>query len=135
MPKYIINPKTGRKIVVNGPTYNKIFNKKQKKIYKATCISKSSHCDDLRRKSLRSNDFLIKGWGNFKPKKGKERSKMLDKCGKKCFLIPKNQGFPICRKNCNFDCRGIIAAKIRAAQWKYPNIYNKAVLLQQKYCL
>ena len=72
-----------------------------------------------------------KGWTKASPKKGTKRELLLKKCGKKCFLRPSNLGFPIClpfnnKNNCKKDCRGLLAAKIRARQWKYNKIANKA---------
>ena len=71
-----------------------------------------------------------KGWSNQKPSR-KERNKMYDKCGKKCFL-GKNKSFVICKKNtCNISRKGIYAAYIRARQYsshgtKYKIIASKA---------
>tara|TARA_Y100001970_G_C13919518_1_gene692705 strand:- start:313 stop:600 length:288 start_codon:yes stop_codon:yes gene_type:complete len=81
-----------------------------------------------------------KGWAKASPKKGKERELLLKKCGKKCFLRPSNLGFPIClqfnsknyNNNCKKDCRGLLAAKIRARQWKYNTIASKAQKLAIK---
>ena len=56
------------------------------------------------------------GWQKQSPK-GYERTLMLEKCGKKCFLGP-NKSFPICTKNtCKINRKGIWAAYIRSRQW------------------
>ena len=78
-----------------------------------------------------------KGWTKASPKKGTQRKLLLKKCGNKCFLRPSNLGFPICQsfnnnKTCKKDCRGLLAAKIRARQWKYNSIANKAQKLAIK---
>jgi len=79
-----------------------------------------------------------KGWAKASPKKGTQRELLLKKCGKKCFLRPSNLGFPVCPilknnyKDCKKDCRGLLAAKIRARQWKYNSIANKAQKLAIK---
>ena len=63
-----------------------------------------------------------KGWSKIKPM-GKEKTKMYNKCGKKCFLGNKTMknrhpSFPICSKgSCNINEKGLYAAYIRARQW------------------
>ena len=55
------------------------------------------------------------GWKKKSPST-KQRSKMLRKCGKKCFLGPKKK-FPICSKNtCRVNKKGVYAAYVRARQ-------------------
>ena len=56
--------------------------------------------------------------------KGKQRTRMYRKCGKKCFLGTKTPGdkqhpnFPICTKGtCRVNPKGLYAAYIRAKQW------------------
>jgi hypothetical protein len=63
------------------------------------------------------------GWGKLAPK-GKQRTTMFRKCGKKCFLGRKTKGdkqhpsFPICAKGtCNVNSKGLYAAYVRAKQW------------------
>ena len=71
-----------------------------------------------------------RGWKNEKPGYH-ERSVMLKKCGKKCFLGTK-KSFPICKKNtCKISRKGLYAAYIRARQYsskgrKYRNIAKRA---------
>ena len=56
------------------------------------------------------------GWGKVSPK-GRQRTRMLHKCGRKCFLGPK-KSFPICTKNtCRVNSKGIYSAYIRAREW------------------
>ena len=102
---YVINPLSGRKIKVGGPTYVKLG------------MVKTS------------------GWREASPKRGKEREELKKKCGNSCFLLPSQNKFPICRPDsCIPDCRGILSAKIRARQYKYENIANIAQKLQNKLC-
>jgi hypothetical protein len=62
-----------------------------------------------------------------------QRTVMMKKCGKKCFLGT-NKSFPICTKNtCKINKRGILAAYQRAREYmtikgtsKYKKIANKA---------
>jgi len=74
----------------------------------------------------RTKKLSSKGWAKKSPKKGKERSLMMRKCGKKCFLGPK-KSFPICSKNtCKKNRKGIYAAYVRAKQWEnQPNVSKK----------
>ena len=70
------------------------------------------------------------GWKSSKPS-FHQRTLMMKKCGKKCFLGT-NKSFPICRKNtCKISKAGIYAAYIRSRQYstkgkKYRNISKKA---------
>jgi hypothetical protein len=83
------------------------------------------------------------GWKNDKPE-SKNLRQMLDK---KCFLKPNSLNYPVCDKNGNYDCKGIIASKfwadvaeIKAKKRKtrkkrpysFKNISKKAVKLGKK---
>ena len=71
-----------------------------------------------------------KGWKNQKPSY-RQRTVMLKKCGKKCFLGTK-KSFPICKKNtCKVSVKGVYSAYIRARQYsskgqKYRTVSKKA---------
>ena len=71
-----------------------------------------------------------RGWKNEKPG-FHQKTLMLRKCGKKCFLGP-HKSFPICAKNtCNVNKKGVYAAYMRGRQYsfkgqKYRNIAKKA---------
>ena len=66
-----------------------------------------------------------RGWKNEKPSTH-QRTVMLNRCGKKCFL-GKNKKFPICKKNtCKISSTGVYAAYIRARQYHHKNISKKA---------
>jgi len=66
-----------------------------------------------------------KGWKNMSPNTH-QRTVMLKKCGKKCFLGP-NKSFPICIKNtCKRSKKGIYAAYVRAREWKHKKIASRA---------
>jgi len=57
-----------------------------------------------------------KGWKNQAPTTH-QRTTMLKKCGKKCFLGTK-KSFPICKKNtCTISKKGLYAAYIRSRQY------------------
>ena len=56
------------------------------------------------------------GWSKLAPNSA-ERTTMLKKCGKKCFLGP-DKSFPICAKGtCKVNDKGLHAAYVRAKQW------------------
>ena len=67
-------------------------------------------------------------WKNWKKEKPgtHQRTVMMKKCGKKCFLGPK-KSFPICKKNtCKVSSKGVYSAYIRARQYHKQNISKKA---------
>jgi len=70
------------------------------------------------------------GWKKEKPGYH-QKTVMMKKCGKKCFLGP-NKSFPICKKNtCKVSSKGVYAAYVRSRQYrnkskKYRNISKKA---------
>ena len=74
-----------------------------------------------------------RGWSAASPKRGTQRHQLRRVCGNKCFLMPKQEKFPICPRcadptcdDCTPDCRGILAAKIRASQWGYTAVREQA---------
>ena len=74
---------------------------------------------------IKGRGAYLKGWSRLKPS-SKQRTVMLKKCGKKCFLGP-NKSFPICKKNtCKVSSKGLYAAYIRSRQYKHSNISRKA---------
>ncbi len=80
------------------------------------------------------------GWRERGPKRGTERHKLRENCGSRCFLLPKEEKFPICkacsknRCDCEPDCRALAAAYVRAKQWDYPEVAKKAKRLRDTYC-
>lgn len=74
--------------------------------------------------------IATKGWKYEKPG-FHQKTVMLRKCGRKCFLGP-NKSFPICKKNtCKVSSKGVYSAYIRARQYrtrgrKYRTISKKA---------
>ena len=72
-----------------------------------------------------------RGWKNEKPG-AHQKTVMMRKCGKKCFLGPK-KSFPICKKNtCKVSKKGVYAAYVRARQYHKRNISKKAKSLLNK---
>jgi hypothetical protein len=90
------------------------------------------------RTGIKGRGAYLKGWSKQQPGT-RERTIMMDKCGKKCFLGP-NKTFPICTKNtCTKNKKGIHAAYIRAREYmtirktkKYTKIANKAYKMLYK---
>jgi hypothetical protein len=74
----------------------------------------------------------VRGWSKLQPGTH-QRTKMMKKCGKKCFLGPK-KSFPVCAKNtCKVNQSGLMAAYMRAKEYitikgtqKYREIAKKA---------
>ena len=87
---------------------------------------------------IKGRGAYLKGWSKEAPGTH-QRTVMLKKCGKKCFLGP-NKTFPICTKNtCTKNKKGIHAAYIRAREYttirgtkKYKNIASKAYKMLYK---
>lgn len=71
-------------------------------------------------------------WSTVAPRKGLDRERLMKGCGGRCFLMPKEKKFPICRRcdgrscSCKPECSALRAARIRAAQWGYPEVYRRA---------
>jgi len=65
-----------------------------------------------------------RGWSRVAPKTVGERSALLSKCGRRCFLGT-GKTFPICprlgsesgSRDCKVDRRGVAAAYSRAREW------------------
>jgi hypothetical protein len=78
-----------------------------------------------------------RGWASRSPTRGAERHQLKKDCGNKCFLLPGEEKFPICQSprmtggvsNCTPDCTGIESAYIRARQYKYDDVAEKAKVL------
>ena len=68
---------------------------------------------------------VTRGWKRQAPS-FHQRTVMLKKCGKKCFL-GKDKSYPICRKNtCKIEKKGVYAAYVRSRQYKKTNVSKKA---------
>jgi hypothetical protein len=64
----------------------------------------------------RGRGAFLRGWSKQSPGTH-ERTIMLERCGKKCFLGPK-KSFPICAKGtCKRNKKGVYAAFIRAREY------------------
>jgi len=127
---YVINPKTGRRVKVGGKTHKQMSLAKNRPSTRRSKQIKKS-------KSGKGSGSRTRGWAAVAPQRGKERTKLSQKCGSKCFLIPKEKKFPICGSlrttggKCNVSCRGLLSAKIRASQYKYKGVAQKATKLMK----
>jgi hypothetical protein len=66
-----------------------------------------------------------RGWNKQKPSYH-EKTVMLSRCGRKCFLGP-GKSYPICTKNtCKVNPKGVYSAFIRSKQYHKKNISRKA---------
>lgn len=66
-----------------------------------------------------------RGWKSQKPGYH-QRTVMLKRCGKKCFLGP-GKSYPICTKNtCKVNPKGVYSAYIRSRQYHRKNISRRA---------
>ena len=71
-------------------------------------------------RNRRGSGSATRGWKKQQPGTH-NRTVMMRKCGKKCFLGP-NQSFPICKKNtCTVSKKGVYAAYIRSRQYSRKN--------------
>ncbi len=72
-----------------------------------------------------------RGWKTQKPGY-RQRSIMLKRCGKKCFLGP-GKSYPICSKNtCKVNAKGVYSAFIRSKQFHRRNISRRANKMLKK---
>jgi len=56
------------------------------------------------------------GWAKRKPRSGLQRRELKAACGRRAFLDPKKDAYPVMGKGCAFDCQGVSSAYKRARQ-------------------
>lgn len=72
-----------------------------------------------------------RGWKNEKPGYH-QRTVMLKRCGRKCFLGP-GKSYPICTKNtCKINRKGVYSAYIRSRQYNDNKISKRANKMLKK---
>jgi hypothetical protein len=72
-----------------------------------------------------------RGWKSQKPGYH-QRTVMLKRCGRKCFLGP-GKSYPICTKNtCKVNPKGVYSAFIRSKQYHRANISRRANKILKK---
>jgi len=70
-------------------------------------------------------------WAQAKPTH-KQRTQMLKRCGRKCFLGP-NKSYPICSKHtCKINRKGVHAAYVRSRAQHATRIASKAKKILNK---
>ncbi len=75
--------------------------------------------------------IATRGWKKEKPG-FHQKTVMLRRCGKKCFLGP-NKKYPICKKNtCKISTKGVYSAYIRSRQYHNNKISRKAERILKK---
>jgi len=62
----------------------------------------------------------------------RNRELLLQKCGDKAFLLPDELKFPVMNPDCEYDCSLLFAAYLRAREWHYDDIADKAATLFNK---
>lgn len=156
----VVNPLTGRWITVGSATYwdavaegytlsdmrragSRQRPRPQRRRSPSSGVRSIRGMTDMRvargSTSGRGQGGRTRGWAEDAPRRGNPRHAVMDKCGRQCFLDPDNEGFPVCSRlglgqDCQLDCRGLYAAKVRAGQWKYDNVYDKADQLIRRKC-
>jgi hypothetical protein len=100
----------------------------QKTTLQKTTLQKTTR--STRTKPSKRSQHPAKGWAKLSPKKGTQRHEMMKKCGKKCFLDPQNEGYPICAYTdepvCKIDYTGVLSAYVRSRQWKHAHVETLA---------
>ena len=70
----------------------------------------------MKRKKVDKRGLFLRGWKNQGPGYH-DRTVMLKRCGRRCFLGPK-KSFPICTRNtCKVNRKGVYSAYIRAREY------------------
>lgn len=150
----VVNPETRRWITVGGATYWDLVGKGYK-LSEMRRLGSRQREPPQRRQSkdsgvrsvvpmmemrvARGKNRRSRSWTDDAPRRGRERHALLDKCGRTCFLNPDNEAFPVCSRlgigqDCDLDCRGVYAAKLRARQWGYENVEKQAEKLRNRKC-
>jgi len=152
--EYVKNPETNRYIKVDGPTYQRLkdqYHLQTSKRYTKPAPSQRHSMQTISDQQIKAmlsmpvvpsegRGSRTRGWSLDAPQRGLDRHLLRDKCGDRCFLIPETEGFPICPRcvegqcQCQIDCRGVAAAKIRAHQHKYTNLYDVIEQIEQEKC-
>jgi hypothetical protein len=140
---YVKSPKTGRMVKVGSETYKSL----ERSGYRLSGLKRHRMPSKSTRGAMAVAKRAAKGKATHRVAKGRggatrgwsparrvtERRALAGKCGSRCFLKPPT-GFPVCDSNCKTDCRGVVAARVRAAQYKYRDIEQAARYLERKAC-
>jgi len=102
--------------------------KRKSPIKKKRISSKKSKKSQTKRKSSPKKQKKPEEWTKWSqiaPKTKAQRQQLIQICGSTCFLMPNKLKFPVCTPDCNVSCKGLIAARVRARQWNYPEVDKK----------
>lgn len=124
--RYSMSPGIARKATLAETTYASLPKSRQYKRRQVAAL-----------KSEEGRGSPTRGWSGRSPQRGRERHDLLKKCGKKCFLEPKNEGYPVCAalrtgQGCDYDCGGIQSAYNRSRQYKNQTVATRAQRLLRK---
>jgi hypothetical protein len=94
-----------------------MFNKTQKNGAQKNGAQKNGAQKNGSKTGIKGRGAYLRGWSKEQPRY-KQRTVMMKKCGKKCFLGLKKT-FPICTKNtCKINRKGLHAAYVRAREYE-----------------
>ena len=134
------NPETGRWIRKKGVLYKKLVDSGKmtgnQDTKRAPVFQPPKHYTVLSRTKAYPVDRGEARWATKKPEKKSQRTRVLETCGKSCFLVPDELKFPICNKDappCEYNCRGLKAASSRAGEWKYTRVLEKSKALTARF--
>ena len=90
-------------------------------------------------KVMKNKNSPTRGWAAMSPQRGTERHLLKEKCGNKAFLIPDEEKFPVMpalrvSDDCEYSCQGINSAIVRACQYNYLDVAEKAQKLGEQHC-
>ncbi|HSW76368.1 MAG TPA: hypothetical protein VLG50_04960 [Candidatus Saccharimonadales bacterium] len=80
-----------------------------------------------------------RSWAARSPQRGTERHTLLNQCGAKAFLDAENEKYPVMSAlrtgdGCQYNCKGLQSAYIRARQYHNEPIATKAKGLLAQHC-
>ena len=136
-PRMTLSPRTSLPPLsprTNSPSKFATIPSLEETLKHTTQPSKREKLEKMKMNVAEGRGIKTRGWSGRKPTRGKERHQLMQECGKECFLLPEQEKFPICQSprmtgkvsNCTKDCGGIQSALIRARQYKYDDVAEKA---------
>ncbi len=118
----------------SSPNYEKI-----RATMPATRKYKIQQLEKVMKNRNKGRGSPTRGWDSMSPQKGTERHLLKEKCGNKAFLMPEEEKFPVMpalrvSDKCEYSCQGINSAIVRACQYNYLDVAEKAQKLGEKHC-
>jgi hypothetical protein len=135
----ILNPLTNRMILFGGSKHTELvkngveFNHKTRKL-----IPKNPEPEELSVPKFFQPylvDYSKNSWKTKKPVKISEKKNLKDKCGKSCFLDPKNLRYIICNKQmpCKYNCTAINNVMKRSKAANNQPVFSASKTLKMQY--